>query len=101
MRPVDAELIRRAVDDLAEQNNDSYIWVPDVFAIIDDAPTLIPEEPRGRILPHGHWIYYHNRDQTAICSRCHVSQNLFWMRSHDFCPNCGARMDEVIDDADD
>ena len=57
-----------------------------------DAPTIEAEPIR-----HGHWEkgidmfgnYYR-------CSVCDSTEDIGW--GFDYCPNCGARMDEVTDD---
>ena len=60
---------------------------------LDNAPT-VEAEP----IIHGHWIREYYQLGTAItnsvlveCSNCHKKV----VDSTDFCPNCGAKMDEV------
>ena len=52
---------------------------------------------------HGHWIEVqriHEKDHTAICE-CSLCGDTVWVydgqRAWNYCPNCGARMDEVED----
>ena len=64
---------------------------------IDDAPTVDP-------VKHGHWIEVqriHEKDHTAICE-CSLCGDTVWVydgqRAWNYCPNCGAKMDEVTHD---
>lgn len=50
---------------------------------------------------HGHWIEVqriHEKDHTAICE-CSLCGDTVWVydgqRAWNYCPNCGAKMDEV------
>ena len=49
---------------------------------------------------HGHWIYHPDdlfpNDSTQECSYCHAEESLT-LYNENYCPNCGARMDEVIE----
>ena len=54
---------------------------------------------------HGHWIEVqriHEKDHTAICE-CSLCGDTVWVydgqRAWNYCPNCGAKMDEVTEDA--
>lgn len=55
----------------------------------------------SRIIKHAHWIdrgtipgAYDNFD-TAECSLCHEeSINAPWNTTYEYCPYCGAKMDE-------
>ena len=58
------------------------------------APTVDP-------VKHGHWIEVqriHETDHTAICE-CSLCGDTVWVydgqRAWNYCPNCGAKMDEV------
>ena len=46
---------------------------------------------------HGHWIYHPDdlfpNDSTQECSYCHAEESLT-LYNENYCPNCGARMDE-------
>lgn len=47
---------------------------------------------------HGHWIYHTDdlfpNDSTQECSYCHEEEYLTLINDN-YCPNCGAKMDEV------
>lgn len=49
---------------------------------------------------HGHWIMHTSElypsDSTMECDQCHHEQTIF-MTDDTYCPNCGAKMDEVIE----
>ena len=45
---------------------------------------------------HAHWVESDD-GITPVCSRCHRTHSCF-KRNPDYCPNCGARMDEVTED---
>jgi hypothetical protein len=88
MRLIDAdELIHFYFDD--EDGNKTFGFVPDEF--IDEAPT-IEAEPK-----HGSWwkddIKLGDDYSTVlVCSEC---DKINWgMVKWNYCPNCGAKMDE-------
>lgn len=59
------------------------------LSLIDDAPTVEPK--------HGHWefkpLWQGAEAKYCECSACH--HPVWWPT--DYCPNCGAKMDEVED----
>ena len=85
MRIVDADAIE---NELGVEDRDLYVQ-----HILDSTPTVDAEPVR-----HGHWIHEHlastNGGSYAVvrCSNC-LSQ--YPMTEENYCPNCGARMDEV------
>ena len=52
----------------------------------------------GAEVRHGRWILEREPDGTPYCFHCSVCDNDFHhigiMTATDYCPNCGARMDE-------
>ena len=50
---------------------------------------------------HGHWINHFDdlfpAESTQECSVCHAEQ-MATMLDDNYCPNCGAKMDEVCDE---
>ena len=44
---------------------------------------------------HGHWETNSDRPDTLICSVCKCGFDMWKHDPHNFCPNCGAKMDEV------
>ena len=49
---------------------------------------------------HGHWIYHRDNlfpsDSTQECSYCREEESLT-LHNENYCPNCGTKMDEVIE----
>ena len=72
----------------------------DFDTIIDVQPTVDAEPVR-----HGHWLSVKGWDDelgeldSAECSVCHDKQDSeYWVKTYyHYCPNCGAKMDEVKD----
>lgn len=56
--------------------------------------------PSADVAPvrHAHWIYHRDNlfpsDSTQECSYCHEEESLA-LYNDNYCPSCGARMDEV------
>lgn len=47
----------------------------------------------------GQWVFVDKAHEHAYCSECgYGNVDLFNGRPHNYCPNCGAKMDEEIDD---
>ena len=105
-RLIDADELIKVLDDtLAEQSKDADIrellqkslLVGFAKQVIEDAPTVDAEPVK-----HGHWIEVDTQyiDETK-CSNCGVVEcfNKGWKRFN-YCPNCGAKMDEVEDEID-
>lgn len=57
-----------------------------IFNLIDAQPTIdaVP-------VKHGKWTHY--KDEHT-CSKCGETVTGGWDEDYDYCPNCGARMDE-------
>lgn len=47
---------------------------------------------------HGHWETNSDRPDTLICSVCKCGFDMWKHDPHNFCPNCGAKMDGGDDD---
>lgn len=54
----------------------------------EDVETLPPVNPQPKI---GHWIFDEILDRHYYCSECKSMGVDYW----DYCPNCGAKMEEV------
>ena len=57
---------------------------------IDNLPTIDAVPVR-----HGQWETNSDRSDTLICSVCKCGFDMWKHDPHNFCPNCGAKMDEV------
>ena len=56
---------------------------------IADVPTIDAAPVR-----HGHWETNSDRPDTLICSVCKYGFDMWKHDPHNFCPNCGAKMDK-------
>lgn len=70
---------------------DSYLaGCKEILEMIDTAPAIDAEPVR-----HGRWEFYPNASVAGrdvwVCSECETGYS--WVAYHNYCPNCGARMD--------
>lgn len=92
MRLIDADALKKEMLETYEQEYPTTSGAFDEFAsrivpnIISNAPT-IDAEP----VVHGHWGNYEPDLDGYRCSRC----KLVHRTCTTYCPNCGAKMDEV------
>lgn len=77
MRPIDADALKEKM-----RRTNRYF---DVKFDIDEAPTIDAEPVR-----HGHWI---KMFESYACSECYCPADKESLS--DYCPDCGAKMDEV------
>ena len=61
-----------------------------VLEKLDAAPTIDAVPVR-----HGQWETNSDKPDTLICSVCKCGFDMWKHDSHNFCPNCGAKMDEA------
>ena len=63
----------------------------------DDALCCIESIPIADVAPiiHGQWETNSDMSDTLICSVCKCGFDMWKHDPHNFCPNCGAKMDEV------
>lgn len=95
MRLIDADTLHKALSAKQKwvvhcggKHNEGYTSDQVHFAI-DNTPTVDP-------IKHGHWIMKPNGYGT--CSNCKMcSLDIGGGVDSDYCPNCGAKMDEVED----
>lgn len=61
-----------------------------ILDLVDSAPTVdaVP-------VVHGRWETNSDRPDTLICSVCKCGFDMWKHDPHNYCPNCGARMQEV------
>ena len=64
----------------------------------DDALCCIESIPIADVAPiiHGQWETNSDRPDTLICSVCKCGFDMWKHNPHNFCPNCGAKMDEEV-----
>jgi NADH pyrophosphatase NudC (nudix superfamily) len=63
----------------------------------EDALALAIKALKDEPVKHGHWIIHFDdlfpEDSSVECSVCHEYEGI--MANDNYCPNCGAKMDEV------
>ncbi len=95
MRPIDADAL---IHHFYETEYASMYYIEVVKRIIDEQPTLSPDDVRGV----GEWIEDRMDYRCSACGET-VKDEIFYMfypyRLPKFCPNCGARMKGVSEDA--
>ena len=47
---------------------------------------------------HGHWETNSDRPDSLICSVCKCGFDMWKHDSHNYCPNCGAKMDGELNE---
>lgn len=59
---------------------------------------LLEKAPTVDAVPvvHGRWETNSDRPDTLICSMCKCGFDMWKHDPHNYCPNCGAKMDEYI-----
>lgn len=59
--------------------------------------------PRADVAPvvHGQWETNSDRPDSLICSVCKCGFDMWKHDPHNFCPNCGAKMDGGVDNETD
>ena len=62
----------------------------------DEAVTRVENFPAADVAPvrHGKWLYGDYYDIGDVCSECYWDSKMTHP-SYRYCPNCGAKMDEV------
>ena len=57
--------------------------------------------PSADVAPvrHGRWVTHSDRPDSLICSVCKCGFDMWKHDPHNYCPNCGAKMDGGVDDA--
>ena len=91
MRLIDADLLKRVICQDQCEKPDGCDRSCETMGYINDAPTIdaVP-------VVRGHWMPYY-RD-ILQCSSCKMTTSVPYMSGHykyDYCPHCGAKMDEV------
>lgn len=63
----------------------------------EDAADCIRYMDAADVAPvvHGRWETNSDRPDSLICSICKCGFDMWKHDQHNYCPNCGARMDEV------
>lgn len=63
--------------------------------------SIVYRTPTADVAPvvHGRWETNSDRPDSLICSICKCGFDMWKHDPHNYCPNCGAKMDEEINDA--
>ena len=93
MRLIDADKAQKQLDMAIANNNNPLLLATEVKEFLEVQPTI--EERK-----HGHWKFVANMLPYHLCSVC-GSRALFDENSYDtvmsnYCPYCGAVMDEGV-----
>ena len=114
MRPIDADEVIDTINYYFENTQDA--WRMHSAAFVDGmkdgyarARSIVSKTPTVDLVKHGHWVDRHKHpvpwdkmnpgrpNRSAYCSECGE-----WLFASDeylcvgyYCPNCGAKMDEV------
>ena len=91
MRLIDADALINTIEHSGGGRNTHNAFLK----VADYVRTMPTVEPK-----HGHWIYtgIRGRFPTCQCSVCEAYENADWamiQEGANYCPHCGAKMDEV------
>ena len=89
MRLIDADKFEVYSHTLTSLDFDAGVLY--VLEKLDAAPTADAVPVR-----HGQWETNSDRPDTLICSVCKCGFDMWKHDPHNFCPNCGAKMDEEV-----
>ena len=78
---IDREALRDALYD-ADAITMSGVKILNQFPVADVAPVW-----------HGRWGTHSDRPDSLICSVCNCGFDMWKHDPHNYCPNCGAKMD--------
>lgn len=84
-----AEILREQCCDECMTDDCYYCNIYQIKEIIRNMPTVDAEPVR-----HGHWVDEGKKFLPVYCSRCGFGKVYEDQRNYDYCPNCGAKMDE-------
>lgn len=87
MRLIDADKFEVYSYTLISPDFEAGVW--SVLEKLDAAPTIDAVPIR-----HGQWETNSDKPDTLICSVCKCGFDMWKHDPHNFCPNCGAKMDK-------
>ena len=82
---IEREALRDALYD-ADAITMSGVKILNQFPVADVAPVR-----------HGRWVTHSDRPDSLICSVCKCGFDMWKHDPHNYCPNCGAKMDGGAD----
>ena len=65
---------------------------PSEYAAIEDSLNKIPAADVSPVR-NGRWVTHSDRPDSLICSVCSYGFDMWKHDPHNYCPNCGAKMD--------
>lgn len=76
---------------MTELSDTKYAWqtYDEVEGALRNIPTIEAEPVR-----HGRWGTHSDRPDSLICSVCKCGFDMWKHDPHNYCPNCGAKMDK-------
>ncbi len=93
---IDAEGVMRACyDSFVKTNNKAY---KEIALLVEAVPAADVQEVK-----HGRWLMTDGYPHKVYCSECYATliPNVEWFKTYNiasnYCPNCGASMDEVTE----
>ena len=89
MRLIDADRALEIVRDQGIAHPNAYHLTNYAALILQEAPTIEAEPVR-----HGRWETHSDRPDSLICSVCKCGFDMWKHDPHNYCPNCGAKMDK-------
>ena len=92
---IEREALIRRIKEIHCAECDSYHGVRCRACWVDDTLDYIDSEPAADVAPvlHGKWLTHSDRPDSLICSVCECGFDMWKHDQHNFCPNCGAKMD--------
>ena len=94
---IEREALMRRIKEIHCAECDSYHGVRCRACWVDDTLDYIDSEPAADVAPvrHGRWISknHHGYEWTFVCSNCDYVDGYPFNDRHNYCPNCGAKMD--------
>ena len=88
MRLIDADRVLEIVRDQGIAHPNAYHLTNYATLILREAPTVDAVQ-----VMHGRWETNSDRPDTLICSICKCGFDMWKHDPHNFCPNCGVKMD--------
>lgn len=75
--------------------NDVYYDTPDINLSVDKLEAALLGIHAADVAPvvHGMWETNSDRPDTLICSICKCGFDMWKHDPHNYCPNCGSKMD--------
>ena len=80
---------------LREIERREALMVGDKLVSVDAMKSFIKNRPAADVAPvrHGQWGTHSDRPDSLICSVCNCGFDMWKHDPHNYCPNCGAKMD--------